>query len=142
MIFGDEDDYLSGFTYSPFQIRIDDEDEASIMKDKLKSLHATIDQLLLASKASSSKAYSIVAVESILEQVTKEHAANAMTMSKIVSDSADVCKTTTKKLDKLTTETIEFMNGYKTTYNSSTASANQAIHNFGALFKTENANFV
>ena len=112
------------------------------MKEEIKSLHEKIDQLLLVTKASSFEAYSKAAVESIIKRVMKEHVANDMTMSKAVSDSADVCKTTTGKVDKLITETIEFMNDYKTTYNSNTASANHAIQNVGVLLKTEKANFV
>ncbi|CAI9282409.1 unnamed protein product [Lactuca saligna] len=51
MIFGDDDDDdLGGFTYRPFQIRTESEDEATVTKRKLKSLHEKIDQLLLASK--------------------------------------------------------------------------------------------
>nr|KAJ0203038.1 hypothetical protein LSAT_V11C500245520 [Lactuca sativa] len=68
MLFGNhEDDYLDGFTYSPFQIRTDSEDEVSTVKRELKSLHEKIDQLLLASQVSTSEAYSKAVVESILE---------------------------------------------------------------------------
>nr|KAJ0212498.1 hypothetical protein LSAT_V11C400221470 [Lactuca sativa] len=126
MIFGDdEDDDLDGFAYSPFQTRIDGEDEVSTMIGELKSLHEKIDQLILASN-------------SILERVMKEHTANVSTLSKVVSDSTDVCKTTTKKVGKLIVETIEFMGDYKNTYNANTVTANKAIQNAGTI----KANFV
>ncbi|CAI9299909.1 unnamed protein product [Lactuca saligna] len=68
MIFGDDgDDDLDRFAYNYFQIRIDNEDELSTMKGELKSLHEKIDQLLLASKVSTSQAYSKTVVELILE---------------------------------------------------------------------------
>ncbi|CAI9273275.1 unnamed protein product [Lactuca saligna] len=101
MIFVDDEDDMGGFTYSPFQISIDSEDEASATKGELKSLHANIDQLILASNPSSSSSYSKVGVEFILERVTREHATNTSTMNKAVSDSADVCKSTTEKFNKL-----------------------------------------
>ncbi|CAI9282322.1 unnamed protein product [Lactuca saligna] len=58
MIFRDEDadDDLAGFTYSPFQIRTESEDEATVSKAQLKAIHEKLDQLVLASKASSSDA--------------------------------------------------------------------------------------
>ncbi|CAI9299910.1 unnamed protein product [Lactuca saligna] len=37
---------------------------------------------------------------------------------------------------------MEFMEDYKTTYNSNTVAANKAIQNVGVLFQTEKANFV
>nr|KAJ0208867.1 hypothetical protein LSAT_V11C400219070 [Lactuca sativa] len=123
MISGDvDDDDMGGFTYSPFPIRI-------------HTLHKKIDQLIVASKASSSEAYSKAAVASILERVTKEHEANASTITKAVSESADVCKSTTEKVDKLIADTIEFMEDYKNTYNSNTVTVNKAIQNVGAMLK-------
>ncbi|CAI9302398.1 unnamed protein product [Lactuca saligna] len=68
-------------------------------------------------------------VESILERFTKEHVANASTMTKEISDSADVCKSLTKKVEKLTADTIEFMEDYKNTYNSNIVTTNKAIQN-------------
>ncbi|CAI9298309.1 unnamed protein product [Lactuca saligna] len=141
MIFGDDDDDdLGGFTYRPFQIRTESEDEATVTKGQLKSLHEKIDQLLLASKASSSEAYSKETVESLFECITKEHAENVAKVNKAVSDSADVCKSTTEKVDKLISETTTFMENYRTTYNNNTASTNEALQNLGAMFKTEKKN--
>ncbi|CAI9287940.1 unnamed protein product [Lactuca saligna] len=133
---------MGGFTYSPFQIWIDSDDEAYTTKGELNYLHEKIDQLILASKPSSYEAYSKVFVESILEWVTKEHVANTSTMTKAVSDSADVYKSTTEKADKLIAYTIEFMEDYKTTYNYNIFDVNKAIQNVGAVFKAEIANFV
>ncbi|CAI9283915.1 unnamed protein product [Lactuca saligna] len=138
----DEDDDSEGFDYSPFQIRIDSEDKVSTTYRELKSLHEKIDQLLLASTASTSAACTKSTVESILERVTKEHFANDPTLSKAVSDSSDVSKATTEKTDKLIVDTMEFMEDYKTTYNSNTVAANKAIQNVGLLFQNENVNFV
>lgn len=127
MIFGDDDDNLGGFTYSSFQIRTDSEDEATVLKGQLKSLHEKLDQLLLASKASSSEAYSKAAVESLFERTTKEHANNTLKMIKAVSDSTKVCKTTIEKFDKLIFEITALMENYESNYNTNTASANEAL---------------
>ncbi|CAI9281887.1 unnamed protein product [Lactuca saligna] len=59
-----------------------------------------------------------------------------------VSDSTDICKATTEKVDKIISYTLEFMEDYKTTYNSNTVAVNKAIQNIGLLFQTENLNFV
>ncbi|CAI9303713.1 unnamed protein product [Lactuca saligna] len=88
------------------------------MKGELQSLHEKIDQLLLASKVSTSEAYSKVVIESILDRVTKEHSTNVSTLSKAVSDSTDACKEITEKVDKLIADTIAFMEDYKNTYNA------------------------
>nr|KAJ0198027.1 hypothetical protein LSAT_V11C700377880 [Lactuca sativa] len=143
MIFGDdEDDDLDGFAYSLFQRRIGSEDEVYTMKGELKSLHEKIDQLILASKVSTSEAYSKAIVQSTIERVTKEHTANASTLSKVVSESSDVCKTVTKKVNKLIADTTEFMEDYKNTYNANTVIVNKAIQNAGTMFQTEKVNIV
>ncbi|CAI9271821.1 unnamed protein product [Lactuca saligna] len=145
MIFGDDgddddDDDLGGFTYSLFHIRTKSEDEAIVSKGQFKAIHEKLDQLQLASKASSSKAYLKEIVESLFEHITKVHAANAAKMNVAVSETADVCKSTTEKVDKLITKTTTFMESYRTTYNNKTASANEALRNLGAMFKTEKIN--
>ncbi|CAI9274242.1 unnamed protein product [Lactuca saligna] len=142
MIFGDDgvDDDLGGFTYSPFQIRTKSEDETTVSKGQLKATLEKLDQLLLASKASSSDAYSKENVDSLFERITKEHAENATKMNTTVLEYADVCKSTTEKVDKLIVETTTFMENYIPTYNNNTASANEAIQNLGAMFKTEKIN--
>ncbi|CAI9297476.1 unnamed protein product [Lactuca saligna] len=101
-----------------------------------------INQLILASQDSSCKAYSKVAVESILERVIKDHVTNAYNMANVVSNSIDVCKSMTEKVDKLIANTIYFMEDYNNTYNSNTIIANKAIQNVGAMLKVEKANFV
>nr|KAJ0209922.1 hypothetical protein LSAT_V11C400209070 [Lactuca sativa] len=125
MLFGDDDDEdLEAFSFSPFQIRVDNDDD-----------------LFLASNASTSKAYSKAAVESILERVTKEHNGNSSSFSKAVSDSTVVCKEMTEKFDKLITDTSLFMDEYQVTYNNNTSTTIKAIQNVGAMFNAEKASF-
>ncbi|CAI9277044.1 unnamed protein product [Lactuca saligna] len=83
MIFAEDSDGddLGGFTYSQFHIRTDSEDEASISIGKLKAIHEKLDQLLLASKASSSDSYSKAMVESLFERIMKAHEENAKKMN-------------------------------------------------------------
>ncbi|CAI9285794.1 unnamed protein product [Lactuca saligna] len=111
MIFGDDgdDDDLGGFTYSPFMIRTESEDEATVSKGQLKAIHEKLDQLLLASKAYSFDAYSKEIVESLFENITKEHVANAANMNASVLESTDVCKSTTENVNKLITDTTTVM---------------------------------
>lgn len=75
MVYGDDDDdideALRGFTYNTFQIRTESEDEPSATKEQLKSLNEKIDQLLLASKASSSDAYSKDSFRYVFKRITK-----------------------------------------------------------------------
>nr|KAJ0202079.1 hypothetical protein LSAT_V11C600329050 [Lactuca sativa] len=75
-----------------------------------------LDQLLLASSVSTSEAYSKVAVEAILQRVTKEHTVNTSTFSMVVSDSAVVCKEMTEKVNKLIVDTREFMDNYQASF--------------------------
>ncbi|CAI9293817.1 unnamed protein product [Lactuca saligna] len=73
----------------------------------------------------------------MFERITKEHAENAAKMNKAMSNFAEVCKTTTKKVDKLISEATAFMETYRTTYNNNTASVNEALQQLGSMFKTE-----
>ncbi|CAI9264061.1 unnamed protein product [Lactuca saligna] len=77
------------------------------------------------------------AIESILDIITKEHSANAAKMNKGVADSAEVCKTTTKKFDKPITDTTTIMENFQTTFNSNTPTTNEALKSLGSLFKYE-----
>lgn len=94
-----------------------------------------IDQLLLASKTSSSEAYSKATVESLFERIMKEHSANAEKITKAVVDSAEVCKITTEKVDKQIFETTTFMENFRTTFDSNTTKANESLQSLGSLFK-------
>ncbi|CAI9303781.1 unnamed protein product [Lactuca saligna] len=100
-----------------------------------------IDQLLLASKDSSSEAYSKAAVEYPFEQITKEHVANAEKTNKVVANSAEVCKITTEKVNKLISETTTFIENFQTIFNSNTTKTNESLLSIGSLFKTEKAKF-
>ncbi|CAI9282872.1 unnamed protein product [Lactuca saligna] len=46
MIYGDGEDNLPGFTFSPFTIRIESDDQAPLMKGKLKDIHEKLDSFL------------------------------------------------------------------------------------------------
>ncbi|CAI9271301.1 unnamed protein product [Lactuca saligna] len=70
----------------------------------------------------------------------KEHATNAAKMNATVSESVAVCKSTTKKVDKIIFERTTFMENYRTTYNNNTASMNEALQNLGSMLKNEKIN--
>ncbi|CAI9268699.1 unnamed protein product [Lactuca saligna] len=50
MIYGDGEDDFTGFTFSPFTIRNESDDEAPVMKGQLQAIHEKLDSLLHASK--------------------------------------------------------------------------------------------
>lgn len=100
MIFVDDDDF-AGFTYSPFNIRTESDDEALVTRGQLKEIHEKLEFLLHATKISSIVDYSQATVKSILETLTKEYSANLEKMSKVVDASTIVCNNTTEKFDKL-----------------------------------------
>ncbi|CAH1434192.1 unnamed protein product [Lactuca virosa] len=133
----DEDENLGGFTYSPFQIWTESEDEVQVTKGQLQSLHEKIDQLILSIKASSTDAYAKAVVESLFEQIMKQHSATVTSSNNVVVDSVEVCKSTTKKVYKLIGDTNPFMEKFQTTFNSNTTSANEALKSSGSLFKIE-----
>ena len=96
MIFcDDEDEYLRVFTYSPFQIRTENDGEEQVTKGKLQSLHENIDQLLQSTNASSTDDYAKAAVESLFKRIMKQHSASIETSNKAVVDFVEVCKSTT-----------------------------------------------
>ncbi|CAI9281669.1 unnamed protein product [Lactuca saligna] len=101
----------------------------------LKSLF--IDKLILFTKASSSNGYAKVVVESLFERISKEHTANGDNMNKVVADSAEVCKTTTEKVDKLIADSTTFMENFQTIFNSNTTTENEDLKSLGSLFKIE-----
>nr|KAJ0211851.1 hypothetical protein LSAT_V11C400204640 [Lactuca sativa] len=94
-------------------------------------------RLILSTKDSSSDAYVKAVIESLFEQFSKEHTANADKINKVVADSAEVCKTTTEKVDTLISDTSAFMENIQTTFNSNTTAANEALKGLGSLFKSE-----
>ena len=49
---------MEAFSFGPFEIRIDNEDDVSSSKAEFKSIHEKLDQLLLASNIFTSEAYS------------------------------------------------------------------------------------
>ncbi|CAI9284419.1 unnamed protein product [Lactuca saligna] len=133
----DEDKDIEGFNYSPFQIRTEKDDVEHITTGQLQSLHEKIDQLLQSTKASSTDDYAKAAVESLFERIMKQHNASVDTSNKVVANFAEVCMSTTEKVDKLIEKTTSFMENFQTTYNSNTTSANEALKILGSLFKTE-----
>ncbi|CAI9288706.1 unnamed protein product [Lactuca saligna] len=58
MIYGDSEDDLQGFTFSPFTIKTSSNDEALVTKGQLKAIHDKLDSLLQYAKPSSSDDYS------------------------------------------------------------------------------------
>ncbi|CAI9280389.1 unnamed protein product [Lactuca saligna] len=71
------------------------------MKGQLQSLHEKIDQLLLASKASSSEAYSKVVVGSLFECITKEHVDNDAKRNKAMTNSTEGMDALAVKTEKV-----------------------------------------
>ena len=57
MIFGDDDDFV-GFTYNPFNIRTESDDEALVTRGQLKAINEKLDSLLYATKTTSTDDYS------------------------------------------------------------------------------------
>ncbi|CAI9298790.1 unnamed protein product [Lactuca saligna] len=112
MIYGDDEDNFAGFTYSPFNIKTESDDEAHVMRGKLKSL---------------------------LETLTKEHSANLEKMNKPVEASATVCNNTTEKVDKLITNPRVFMEKFQRSFESNTMKVNEVISSLGSTLKTEKA---
>ncbi|CAI9268859.1 unnamed protein product [Lactuca saligna] len=54
MIYGHDEDELAGFTYTPFTVRNESDDEAPVTKGQLKAINETLDTQLQVSKPSSS----------------------------------------------------------------------------------------
>ncbi|CAI9281543.1 unnamed protein product [Lactuca saligna] len=121
-------------------IRNDDLEIIFVDAGQLKVINEKLDQLLLASKSSFYDAYSKAAVESLFERITNEHEENAKKMNASVFEFAEVCKSTTKKVNKLISEMTNFMETYRTNYKNNIASVNEALRNLGAMFKTEKLN--
>nr|KAJ0216474.1 hypothetical protein LSAT_V11C300130030 [Lactuca sativa] len=95
MLFRDDDDEdLEVFSFSPFHIRVDNEDDVSTSKAEFKSIHEKLDYLLLASNVSTSEAYSKATVEEILKRVTKEHTTIDVKLSKLQANLAMESKIT------------------------------------------------
>ncbi|CAI9270858.1 unnamed protein product [Lactuca saligna] len=92
-------------------------------------------------EASSFEALFKSTVESLLKRIMKDHTYNDAKMNRVVSDSAEVCKTMTEKCDKLISDTTNFMEKYQTTHNNSIVSTNTTLKNLGSLLKDEKDNW-
>ncbi|CAI9266615.1 unnamed protein product [Lactuca saligna] len=137
MIYGDGEDEFTRFTFSPFTIRTKSDDEAPVMKGKLKSIHEKLDSLLKASNPSSTDYYSQASFKSIIETLTKEHSSNLENMNKVVDASATICNKMTKKGNKLISDATSFMNNFQTSFESNTTKPNESIANLGSSLKAE-----
>ncbi|CAI9297392.1 unnamed protein product [Lactuca saligna] len=129
---------FTGFTYSPFNIRTESDDEAPVMRGQLKAIHEKLDSLLHASKPSPTDDYSQATINFLRETLTK-HSANLERMKKAVNAFATVCNSTTKKVDKLISEATAFMEKFQTSFESNTAKANKVISSLGSSIKIEKA---
>ncbi|CAI9303284.1 unnamed protein product [Lactuca saligna] len=90
MNFGDDDNF-AGFTYSPFNIKIESDDKAPIMRGKLKEIHKKLDSFLHATKKSSTDDYSKENFQSSLES-------NTVKANEVISSLGSTLKTEKAKL--------------------------------------------
>lgn len=60
-------------------------------------------------------------------------------MNKAIADSAEVCKTTTKKFCKLISDTTTFIENFQATFDTNTTTANESLKSLGAFFSSEKA---
>lgn len=139
MIHGDDVVDFTGFTYSLFNIRIENDYEAPITRGKLTAIYKKLDSLLHTSKAASTDDYSQATVKSLLENLTKDHSTNIEKMNKAVDDSVSVCNNTTENVDKIITNAMLFMEKIQRSFESNTAKANELISSLGSTLKTEKA---
>ncbi|KAL7587596.1 hypothetical protein Lser_V15G40912 [Lactuca serriola] len=76
-IFGDGRDIFEDFTYNPFRVQQEsDEDDAPMTTEQFKAINTKLDSLLESTKAYSSNEYSPASIKAFLETLTKEHASN------------------------------------------------------------------
>ncbi|CAI9293451.1 unnamed protein product [Lactuca saligna] len=136
MIFGDDDDFAR-FTYSPFKIRSQSDDESPITRGQLKAINETLDSLLHATNTSSTNDYSQATIKSILDTLTNEHSSNLENMNKAVDASAILYNNMTEKLNKLINHAQVFMEKFESSIESNTTKANEAISILGLTLKTE-----
>ncbi|CAI9282553.1 unnamed protein product [Lactuca saligna] len=139
MIYGADDDEFIEFTYSPFNIRTESDDEAPVTRVQLKAINEKLDLLLQSSKASSSEDYLQPTIKYFFETLTKEHSAKLEKTNKVVDASASVCNDTTEKVDKLITNPRLFMEKFQSSFECNTIKANEVISSLGSTLKTEKA---
>ncbi|CAI9278951.1 unnamed protein product [Lactuca saligna] len=135
MIYRDDEDELPGFTFSPFTVHNESDDEAPVTKGQLKSINEKLDTLLQASKLSSSDEYSQASIKFILETLTKEHSTNLEKINNVVNASTSICNETTEKVDKLSYDATTFMNNFQYSFETNIARANEEIANLGSSLK-------
>ncbi|CAI9280758.1 unnamed protein product [Lactuca saligna] len=97
---GDDEEDFGGFTYSPFNIRIESDDEAPITRGKFKALTEKLDSLIESTKTSSRGDYSQETIKAFFETLTKEHSANLEKTNQAINASASIFKETTEKIEK------------------------------------------
>lgn len=91
-IYGGNDEDFGGFTYSPFNIRTESDNEAHVTKGQLKAANEKLDSLLQSSKTSTNIDYSNATIKSFLETLTKEHSSNLQKTNKVVDVLASINK--------------------------------------------------
>ncbi|CAI9272922.1 unnamed protein product [Lactuca saligna] len=134
-----QDDF-QGFTFSPFTIRTEVDDDVPVMKGQLQAIHDKLDSLLQASKPSDD--YSQASVKSILKTLTKEHSSNLARMNNVVDGSTKVYNEMIEKVDKLISDTWVFMENFQQSFDSNIVAKNQVISSLSTSLKSERAKFL
>ncbi|KAL7587925.1 hypothetical protein Lser_V15G40915 [Lactuca serriola] len=137
-IFGDGRDIFEDFTYSPFRVQQEsDEDDAPMTTEQFKAINTMLGSLLESTKAYSSNEYSQASVKAFLETLTKEHASNLALTNKTVTDSKKTCKETTEKVDKIYFDIKSFMEDFRSSSECNTTSANTTINSLISSLQSE-----
>ncbi|CAI9279857.1 unnamed protein product [Lactuca saligna] len=103
-IYGEDEEDIGSFTYSPFNIRIKSDDQAPVTRGQFNAFFLKFESLMKSTKTTTCGNYSQEIVKAFFETLTKEHSTNLDKTNQAIDPSAFVCKETIEKVDNLITD--------------------------------------
>ncbi|CAI9285127.1 unnamed protein product [Lactuca saligna] len=137
MIYGDGEEDLACYTYSSFNVRDDNDDEALITQRQFKVLIEKLDSLISSSRDFSYEACSKAAVEAFFHSLIKEHQANLDKANQVVSNSPALCGAMATKMEALISDAKKFITKFQSSAGSNTLMANEAIVGLNTILQRE-----
>lgn len=136
MLGGDKDDFQY-FTFNPFQVKEERDEDATVTKWQFKALSDKLDTLLVSSKSSSCSEKSFKLVKALIETFTKEHANTLQASTKSIENSDKTVRETTEKVKKLLADTTKFMEEFHSSPENNIATGNKVITNLSSILQFE-----
>ncbi|KAL7582391.1 hypothetical protein Lser_V15G42272 [Lactuca serriola] len=138
---GGENMTFDSVYYSPYQVQIDDDDDAPVTKKHLKEIHEKIDSLIASSSSSSQSTISEAAIQRIVDAFTKAHEASISSATAAIDASTKACADATEKVEKLFLDTSSLLQSLQETADASKTKLDPIVNKLATSVASELQSF-